>query len=271
MKIATEERAFRTKEHAFPTKERALPTRERALPTKERILPTKDRSYAMAARCARILARHREAIGVRKDDLAIANLGRIIEATLRLANQNGFHSTTMRDIARASGLSMGGLYAYVASKAALVSMILGEVLASVDEAMAAPPPAVAADPRAHLRWFIEGHIRLSEAMQPWFMFCFMEAKTFPARERRMSVAAEAMTEGLIGDLVARGAASGAFCLAEGGLSAALIKPLLQDWYVKRAKYRKRGTSIEIYIAAVTAFAERALTAASLDAHARRRA
>ncbi|HXT09189.1 MAG TPA: helix-turn-helix domain-containing protein [Roseiarcus sp.] len=237
--------------------------------TKERAY--RDRNYSAASRCARILARHRNAIAVRKDDLATANLTRIIDATLRLSNKKGFHSTTVRDLAKASGLSMGGVYSYVASKEALVSMILGEVLATVDEVLAAPPPEAAADPRAHLRWIIDAHIRLSEAMQPWFVFCFMEAKTFPARERQRTVDAEAMTEGLIGEIIARGVAAGAFAIGEVGLSAALIKPLLQDWYVKRAKYRKRGTTIEDYIAAVTAFAERALTAAPMDAETRRRA
>jgi hypothetical protein len=54
--------------------------------------------------------------------------------------------------------------------------------------------------------------------------------------------------------------SGAFAIGEVGLSAALIKPLLQDWYVKRAKYRRRGTSIEAYIEAVTAFIDGAVSA-----------
>lgn len=237
--------------------------------TRERVY--RDRSYSAAARCARILARNRDSIAVRKDDLATANLTRIIDATLRLSNKKGFHSTTVRDLAKASGLSMGGVYSYVASKEALVSMILGEVLATVEEVLAAPPQELAADPRVHLRWFIDAHIRLTEAMQPWFVFCFMEAKTFPARERQMTVDAEAMTEGLIGEIIARGVASGAFSIAEVGLSAALIKPLLQDWYVKRAKYRRRGTTIDDYIAAVTGFAERALTAKPIDAETRLRA
>ncbi len=237
-----------------------IATRERAF---------SNRSYSAASRCARILARNRGSIAVRKDDLATANLTRIIDATLRLSNKKGFHSTTVRDLAKASGLSMGGVYSYVASKAALVSMILGEVLATVNEVLAAPPQDVAADPRAHLRWIIDAHIRLTEAMEPWFVFCFMEAKTFPARERQMTVEAEAMTEGLLNEIVGRGVAAGVFCVPEAGLSASLIKPLLQDWYVKRAKYRKRGTTIEEYIAAVTAFAERALTAKPMDAERRR--
>ena len=36
------------------------------------------------------------------------------------------------------------------------------------------------------------------------------------------------------------------------LDAALLKPLLQDWYVKRGKWRKRGLSPEAYADRVTA-------------------
>jgi hypothetical protein len=55
-----------------------------------------------------------------------------------------------------------------------------------------------------------------------------------------------------------GVERGIFIAADIDLTASLIKPLLQDWYVKRAKYRKRGTSIEQYIEAVTAFVGAAL-------------
>jgi AcrR family transcriptional regulator len=218
-----------------------------------------ERAFSMSSRCARILARNRDAIDVRKDHLAIANLARIVEATLRLANKQTFPSTSMRDLAKGSGLSMGGLYSYVANKSMLLSMILGEVVATVDETLAAPPAEVRAEPRAHLRWIIGTHIRLSEAMQPWFVFCFMEAKSFPAAERSIALDAEAMTERLIAEAIGAGIAAGAFALDEVGLSASLVKPLLQDWYVKRAKYRRRGVTIDDYIAAVTAFVEGALT------------
>jgi len=210
--------------------------------------------------CARILERHRSAIRVQKEHVAVANLARIIEATLRLSNERGFHAASLRDLAKATGLSMGGLYCYFENKTMLLSMILGEVMATVTEILSAPPQEVVSDARAHLRWFFDTHVRLSEAMLPWFVFAFMEAKSFPPAERKIAVEGEAATERIMAEILERGVASGAFAIAEVGLTASLIKPLLQDWYVKRAKYRKRGTSIDGYIEAVTAFAERALTA-----------
>jgi hypothetical protein len=94
-------------------------------------------------------------------------------------------------------------------------------------------------------------------MQRWFVFSFMEAKSFPPAERRIAIDAEAATEEIFSEVLARGVASGDFIADEAGLTASLIKPLLQDWYVKRTKYRRRGTSIETYIASVTRFVEAA--------------
>lgn len=213
----------------------------------------------MEALCAHILDRHRESVRVRNTHLAVANLARIINATLKLSNKRGFHATTLRELARVSGLSMGGLYTYIDSKPALLSMILGQVAATATEVLTAPPDDVRGDARAHLDWVIATHIRLTEAMQPWFVFAFMEAKSFPPAERQLAVDMEATTESIIADVLKQGTADGSFAAGEVALTASLIKPLLQDWYVKRAKYRKRGTSIDSYIEAVKSFVGAALT------------
>jgi len=99
---------------------------------------------------------------------------------------------------------------------------------------------------------------MSEAMQPWFVFCFMEAKSFPPAERQRAIEMEVMTEKIIAGVLRQGVASGVFAIDQITLTASLIKPLLQDWYVKRAKYRRRGTSIEAYINAVCALVDTAV-------------
>jgi AcrR family transcriptional regulator len=155
---------------------------------------------------------------------------------------------------------MGGLYSYFSGKPMLLSMILREVASTVAEVLSEPPPGVAMDPALHLRWLIETHIRLTEAMQPWFVFAYMEAKAFPPSERKIAIDSEALTESIIARVLERGAKAGLFTLSDVGLTACLIKPLLQDWYVKRAKYRKRGISIDSYIAAVIGFLTAAIEA-----------
>lgn len=220
--------------------------------------PPLDR-YGAEAICGRILARHRDRVSVRKTHLATANLARIIDAVLKLSSRQGFHETSLRDLAKASGLSMGGLYSYFDNKNTLLVMILTEVAETVETALKDAPEGLDGRPAEHLRWLIETHIRLTEAMQPWFVFAFMEAKGFPAPARAIATESELATERIFAACLTRGLADGAFAIDDVELTASLIKPLLQDWYVKRAKYRKRNILIQRYISGVTALVERAIS------------
>ncbi len=200
--------------------------------------------------CRNILTRHRDTITVQKTDFALRKLNVIISSALQLSNRKGFSTMTLRDLSRVSGVSMGGLYAYFDTKTTLLKMILSEVTATVQRALTTPPDDVRDDAVAHLKWLIDAHVRMTEEMEAWFTFAFMEAKNFPPAERRKAIDSEALTESYIADVIDAGIASGVFRADTSPLLAALIKPLLQDWYVKRAKYRHRGVSIDTYITTV---------------------
>lgn len=222
--------------------------------------PFDPETYALEQLCGRIFARHSERIRVRKPQAAVANLARIVRTFLRLTNRKGFHATSLRELSEAAELSMGGLYSYFDSKDTLLLMILGEVDSTMREVLDAAPQEARADPLRHLRWVIDAHVRLTEVMQPWFVFVYMEAKSFPPAARQAAIDSERLVEGVLEEIIEKGRASGQFAVDDPVLTAALIKPLLQDWYVKRSKYRRRGIGIERYIAGVCAMAEAALGA-----------
>ncbi len=101
-------------------------------------------------------------------------------------------------------------------------------------------------------------------MHPWFVFAYMEAKAFPKEGRDLAIASELMTERLLADTLADGVRRGVFATPDVEMAAAFIKPLLQDWYVKRAKHRRRGITPERYIQSVTAFVESAIGLRQLE-------
>ncbi|HYG89204.1 MAG TPA: TetR/AcrR family transcriptional regulator [Azospirillum sp.] len=218
------------------------------------------RDLSMEGLCARILERHRDTIRIKKPHVAVANLARIVEATLTISNRKGFHSMSLRDLTERSGLSMGALYAYFDSKETLLMMILGQVAAAVEETLGEPPGELANDPRGRLRWFLETHVYLTEVMQPWFVFAYMEAKAFPREGRDLAQKSELATEALIADALADGVARGLFAVEDVEMTAALVKPLLQDWYVKRGKYRRRGVTPELYVRSLVTFVEASVCA-----------
>ncbi len=209
--------------------------------------------------CSRMLERHRDTIRTQKPRVAVARLVRIIQTTLALSNRQGFHSMSLRELATASGLSMGALYTYFDSKDTLLMMILGEVWSAVSATLGSPPASLAEDPVTRLRWLLETHVYLTESMQPWFLFAYMEAKAFPREGREKARRSELATEALIAEALTDGVQRGRFSVADIELTASLIKPLLQDWYVKRGKYRRRGVSPEQYVQTVIGFVESAIS------------
>jgi len=137
-------------------------------------------------------------------------------------------------------------------------MILGEVSSAVSVTLGHPPDSLAGDPVGRLRWLLETHVYLTETMQPWFVFAYMEAKAFPKEGREKARRSELATEALIADALAEGVQHKKYSLDNVELTASLIKPLLQDWYVKRSKYRRRRVAPEQYVQAIIVFVENAI-------------
>lgn len=208
----------------------------------------------LAASWQQIYESNRDSIKIKKPKFALPNLQLIINSTLDLSNRSGFQAMSLRDLSRHAGISMGALYSYIESKERLLAIILGHVLHLVDTVLGAPEGR-RGSPKDRLRWLLRSHIYLTEVMQPWFFFAYMEAKSFDRWGRRMAIESELHTQGLIADCLSEGMASGAFRSVDPVMTASLIKPLLQDWYLKRWKYRRSNVGPDAYAAWVIRFVE----------------
>lgn len=184
-------------------------------------------------------------IRIKKEKVATKNLEKIFEATFRICTRKGFQGMTMRDLSTESGLSMGALYSYFATKEELLNTLqrVGNsfVARVLDEAVAGM-----LEPRERLQTVLRAHLYLSEMMQPWFFFSYMEAKNLAKKEREAYVRAERHTEKIIEDILVDGEKTGLVSPRNHQMTASVIKAMIQDWYLKRGKYAKRGISVEEY-------------------------
>jgi TetR/AcrR family transcriptional regulator, cholesterol catabolism regulator len=210
-----------------------------------------------------VYLRNQASISIKKAHVAVDNLKRIFEAALRISNRTGFHSMSLRDLSNEAGISMGALYSYIESKEKLLSMILTQVIAVVSHVLA-DKISSPTEPLERLRWLIQTHIYLSDVLQPWFFFAYMEAKTFDQESRKAAIESELLSERLLAACIEQGRESGVFVVEDPLMTAALIKPLLQDWYLKRWKYSRRNVSPDMYAAHVVDFVEAFLTCQSAD-------
>ena len=207
--------------------------------------------------CRKIFSENRESIKIKKEETAVRNLMTIFSATLDLAVEKGFNAMTLRDLSQKSELSMGCLYSYFSSKEELLDLIQTQgriagmkiLSAAVEETL---------EPAQKLRTAVRSHLFLSEVMQKWFYFSYMETKNLSKAQHKKSIENELFTEQIFADILEEGLKAGVFKISDTLLTAAVIKSMLQDWYLKRWKYKKRGIGVEAYADFVISFVESAI-------------
>ncbi|HDZ23884.1 MAG TPA: TetR/AcrR family transcriptional regulator [Desulfobacteraceae bacterium] len=193
--------------------------------------------------------KHRDKIKVKKEDVAIRNLKKIFEAALSLSNKKGFSAMSMRDLSAGAGLSMGALYSYFSSKDELLDMIQQQSERIVADVLIDQVEGIE-DPRLKLKRAILTHLYLSEIMHPWFYFSYMEAKNLGKEVQKKAIELALFTEKIFFDIIEQGEQGRIFRDVNKELVSAVIKAMLQDWYLKRWKYEMRNISVEEYAAFV---------------------
>ncbi len=195
--------------------------------------------------CVDFLNANRERIRIKKDETAVRNLVKIFDATLAISINKGFQATSVRELSRETGLSMGALYSYFKSKDELLEMIrnLG---CRILERVLSEEIKHGLDPREKLAIAIETHLYISETMKPWFYFSYMEVKNLRREEQKKAIEMELYTEGLFVEIIQSGIETGIFREVDPTMTSAVLKAMLQDWYLKTWKYQGRMVSVEDY-------------------------
>jgi AcrR family transcriptional regulator len=188
---------------------------------------------------------NRARIKIKKERVAVRNLIKISEATLTLSNRKGFSAMSMRDLSAMSGLSMGALYSYFSSKDELLAMIQQESIRVATRVLDSRIEGID-DPRLKLKQAIFAHLYLSEVMHPWFYFSYMETKNLKKEARRKAIEIELFIEKIFADIIDDGQRTNVFRDVDRDLTAAMIKALLQDWYLKKWKYGQRNVQVAEY-------------------------
>lgn len=204
-----------------------------------------------------VFHQYADRIRIKKEPLAVRNLIKIVDAALVLSNQKGFHAMSLKELSAAAGLSMGGLYAYIRTKEELSHLIQSfgytmSVRILLDQLKDIHAPL------EQLRIAVRTHLFLSEILQEWFFFAYMEAKNMAAKEKQHALQAELSTEELFCNIIIAGQRQGVFREIDPRLSAALLQAMLQDWFLKRWKYQKHQIDVETYASFLQSLMEKHL-------------
>lgn len=188
---------------------------------------------------------HKDKMQIKNPKVAIVNLEKIFRATFHLANSKGFQAMSLRDLSRESGISMGGLYAYIGSKNDLASVIAGMQRKTIEQVIGGLA-IHDLEPVDCLRAIIYGEIYMTEILHPWYYFCFMELKGLPKEQQQQTMDLEIRFEGFLIDTIRAGEAKGVFSCEQPELLAAQVTGQLQQWHLKPWKFRLLEVNTQQY-------------------------
>ncbi len=191
-------------------------------------------------------------IEIKNKKIAVEKLKIIITATFKLSATQSFANMSLRELSDETQISMGGLYSYIKNKQQL-SLYIHQFLNCFAE-------KILNQSDNSLESLIKNHIYLSEILQPWFFFAFMESKNLNKTMRKYAIKSELMMETRLIEVIQQGQENELYSeILTAETIAAHIKPLLHDWYLKRWKYKQRKISVDDFCFSVMIFINRGLT------------
>ena len=97
---------------------------------------------------------------IKNPDLVLERRRQIVDSTVHLFVEHGYHKTTTRMIAKAAGFSIGSLYEYVGSKEDVLYLVCEAIHAEVERAV-----------EEALSGTVRGKETLAEVIREYFLVC----------------------------------------------------------------------------------------------------
>ncbi|MGD9652541.1 MAG: TetR/AcrR family transcriptional regulator, partial [Candidatus Dadabacteria bacterium] len=123
----------------------------------------------------------KELINVRRQEL--------VNAAVELFVRKGFHKTTVREIAREFGMSMGTLYDYIRTKEDILFLVCDHISKSVSDKLQSTLTGKK-DPGENLRNAIRDYFTIIDEIEDYTLLLYQETKSLNRDERKYVLDAE---------------------------------------------------------------------------------
>ena len=191
---------------------------------------------------------------IKDPDLVERRRRQIVDAAAKLFIENGFHRTTTRQIARASGVSIGSLYEYVNSKEDVLYLVCQSIHAEVERGVA-EAMARASGARQVLAEVIREYFLVCHRMSDFILLIYQETRSLPTMWRKRVLANELRISGILVEVLAGLVSSGSVPPLDDDTIELLAHNIsvLGHMWVFRRWFLSRHYSLESYIRTQTEF------------------
>lgn len=179
---------------------------------------------------------------VKDKDLIEQRRMEIVKAAVDLFVDKGFHKTTVREIARKFGMSVGTLYEYIRTKEDILYLVCDYIHKSFSMRVH-PSLEITPDSVETLKGAIDTYFRMIDELQDYLLFLYQETKSLSRDDRKYVFKAEQEMTEIFEVILRRGIKDGSFKIGEqeAPLFAHNIMVLGQMWAFRRWVLQKKFT------------------------------
>ena len=166
----------------------------------------------------------------------------IVEAAVDLFIHKGFHKTTTREIARASGFSIGTLYEYIESKEDVLYLVCDAIHAEMERRLREAINFQGTGQKI-LKLAMKSLFRVMDQMSDRVLLIYQESKSLPKETLRYVLGREEAIAEIFEEILRKGIADGSIAVDEKHvkLMADNIMVLGEMWVFRRWALRKHYT------------------------------
>jgi AcrR family transcriptional regulator len=169
----------------------------------------------------------------------------LVDAAIELFCREGFHDTTVSDIARAAGVSAGLVYQYMRDKQDLLFLALSHIVETNKQEIPAALAGVE-DPVARLRTAVEAYARVMDANREAVLLTYRESKSLTREYKEVLKSMELETNKLISGCIEHCMRAGCMKKTNVELLTYHLVVMSHAWALKYWRLR-RITTIDEYI------------------------
>lgn len=159
---------------------------------------------------------------------------RITKAAARLFIKEGYTKTTIQDIAREGGLSIGALYHYISSKADILSLFIDWQISYLDSFIKSHSDILLSkDPVESLSISIKTYITAVDELRDVILFWYQEARNIPPDKLQRLLEMEVRLTDIFVRIIGAGCEAGEFHVRDVALAAHNINTLGDMWAFRR--------------------------------------
>jgi AcrR family transcriptional regulator len=146
---------------------------------------------------------------IKDQELVAQRRGEIIDVATRLFLENGFHKTSIRDIARACPFNLASLYMYVTSKEDILFLVAQQLIDEKAKAMAAVE-MTADDPTESFRTALRSYCRIVHQYRAHIRLLYRELDVLTPERREIVMSSLSTVTDVFEAIVRKGIAKGIF-------------------------------------------------------------